>query len=171
MKNKALFLDRDGVINKDIEYAYRKEQIIFNRDIFDVCRKAVEKGYLIIIITNQAGVAKGYYSEEDVRSLHDWISLKFKEMGIHITSFYFCPYHIDGTVKEYKKESSWRKPEPGMILQAISDFNIDIEKSLVVGDKPSDKIRLDGLRTIIIKSKYSLEDYDVENLKDIESLL
>jgi D-glycero-D-manno-heptose 1,7-bisphosphate phosphatase len=169
--NKALFLDRDGVINKDVKYPHKPEQIVFTEGIFDLCRKAVERGYLLVVVTNQAGVAKGYFTEEDVRSLHAWMAAKFREQGIEIARFYYCPYHAKGVVAEYTRESPLRKPQPGMFRQAARDLDIDMRKSFIVGDKHSDRILLPALRSIIIKSDYSGDEYDVEELSDVAQFL
>jgi D-glycero-D-manno-heptose 1,7-bisphosphate phosphatase len=168
---KALFLDRDGVINIDCAYPHKPEQIIFSDGIFSLCKKALSKGYLLIVVTNQAGIAKGYFTEEDVKRLHDWMQQQFNERGITIDAFYYCPFHPDATVPRYKKDSDCRKPAPGMILQAVKDFNIDISKSLMVGDKESDRIMLPDLKCVIIKSRYSAEKYDVASLADVERML
>ncbi len=168
---KALFLDRDGVINIDCAYPHKPEQIIFSDGIFNLCKKALSKGYLLVVVTNQAGVAKGYFTEDDVKRLHDWMQQQFCNQGIKIDAFYYCPFHPNATVEMYKKDSSCRKPGPGMILQAAKDFNIDINESLMVGDKESDRISLPGLKSIIIKSQYSKEDYDVVSLAEVERFL
>jgi D-glycero-D-manno-heptose 1,7-bisphosphate phosphatase len=168
---KALFLDRDGVINEDRSYPYLPEQIVFVDGIFDLCRKALDRGYIIIVVTNQAGVARGFFTEEDVKKLHEWMSERFREQGVEIFAFYYCPYHPKAVLEEYRIDSGCRKPAPGMVLQAVKDFSIDISRSLVVGDKPSDRIKLDGLRSVIIKSRYTGEDYDVESLSDVEKFL
>ena len=165
---KALFLDRDGVINVDKAYPHKPEDIVFNEDVFDLCRKAVEKKYLIVVVTNQAGVAKGYFTEDDVDSLHAWMKEKFRERRIEIAGFYYCPFHKNGAVEKYRKDSDCRKPSPGMFLQAAKDLNISLSRSLMVGDKESDRIKLPGLKCIIIKSTYMPKGYDVENLKDVE---
>lgn len=168
---KALFLDRDGVINQDCAYPHKPEQIVFMDGIFELCRKAVLKGYQLIVVTNQAGVAKGYFSEEDVNRLHQWMKLQFEEHGISIKAFYFCPYHPKAVIEKYRKDSNWRKPAPGMIIQAAKDFNIDINRSIMVGDKESDRIELPGLRSVIVKSQYTEDGYDAESLADVESFL
>jgi D-glycero-D-manno-heptose 1,7-bisphosphate phosphatase len=170
-KKKALFIDRDGVINEDSAYPYKPEHIVFKDGIFDLCGKAQEKGYLIVAVTNQAGVAKGYFQEEDVDRLHAWMKEKFLERGIGVAGFYFCPYHVNGTVEKYRRDSDCRKPRPGMILQAEADLGIDISRSLMVGDKESDRIALPELKSVIIKSKYVPENWDVEKLKDVERYL
>ncbi|MDD5676193.1 MAG: HAD family hydrolase [Chitinivibrionales bacterium] len=169
--NRALFLDRDGVINEDIAYPYLPEHIIFKEDIFDFCKKAQKLGYLLIVITNQAGVARGHYSEEDVKSLHQWMGERLLEKGIKIAAFYYCPFHPEATIEKYRQDSNFRKPKPGMVLQAKADFDINIAQSLVIGDKLSDRIELPGLRSIIIKSNYTPVNFDVEKLSEIESFL
>lgn len=169
--NKCLFLDRDGIINEDIGYPGRPEDIRFTRDIFPLCKTAREKGYLLVVITNQAGVAKGHFGETEVRLLHQWMGKEFQKRGIRIEKFYYCPYHKDGTVQAYRKESDCRKPRPGMILQAVKDLQIDISTSLMIGDKLSDRIQLDGLKTLVVKSPYSGDEYDIERLLDAEKYL
>ena len=115
---KALFLDRDGVINVDKAYPYKPEDIVFNEDVFDLCRKAIEKKYLIVVVTNQAGVAKGYFTEDDVIRLHDWMRGEFRKKGVEIAGFYYCPYHKNGTIEKYLMDSNCRNPRPGMFFQA-----------------------------------------------------
>ena len=171
MSHKALFLDRDGIINKDTAYPHKPEQIVFTEGIFDLCRCAIRKGYLIIVVTNQAGVAKGYFTEDDVRVLHKWIKEQFSVQGIEITAFYFSPYHPDATVEQYRKNTECRKPGGGMIRKAVEEFDIDLSKSLMVGDKLSDKIKIPELRSVVIKSKYVKSGYDIESLTEVENFL
>jgi D,D-heptose 1,7-bisphosphate phosphatase len=137
-KNKALFLDRDGVVNIDHGHVGKIEDFDFMEGIFELCQKAQNAGYLIIIVTNQAGIAKGYYTEEQFVTLNNWMKNEFKKKGIYITKTYYCPYHIDAKIAKYKKNSEDRKPNPGMILKAIKEFNIDPRKSILIGDKDSD---------------------------------
>jgi D-glycero-D-manno-heptose 1,7-bisphosphate phosphatase len=170
-KNKALFIDRDGVINEDNAYPHKPEHIVFKEGIFDLCRKALKKGYLIVVITNQAGVAKGYFQEEDVERLHLWMKDKFSERGIAISRFYYCPYFKEAVVEKYRLDSECRKPKPGMILQAARDLDIDISRSFMVGDKESDRIDHPQLRSLIVKSNYVPKHWDVEDLKKVERFL
>jgi D-glycero-D-manno-heptose 1,7-bisphosphate phosphatase len=163
-KRKALFIDRDGIINEDTAYPYKPEQIRFCEAIFPLCKKAAEKGYLLIVITNQAGVAKGKFSEQDVKALHEWMAAEFTKRGIEISRFYYCPHHPDASVPRYRVACNCRKPKPGMIEQAVKDFNIELRHSLVIGDKHSDRIELSGLRSIIVKSKYTGDDFDIAEL-------
>lgn len=169
--NKALFLDRDGVVNKDVYYAHKPEQIKFCKGIFELCRYASDKGYLIIITTNQAGVAKGHFKEDDVISLHEWMKKQFENEGVKVSAFYYCPYHKDGIVDLYATDHECRKPKPGMFLKAAVDFDIDFKRSLMVGDKPSDRIELADLKSIIMKSEYTGEDYDITALTEVKKYL
>jgi D-glycero-D-manno-heptose 1,7-bisphosphate phosphatase len=168
---KAIFIDRDGIINEDTGYPYRPEDIRFNEQVFPLCDNAAKKGYLLIVITNQAGVAKGKFTERDVRALHKWMTGEFKKRGIAIAGFYYCPHHPEGTVPAYRMVCNCRKPKPGMIEQAIKDLNIDVRSSFVIGDKLSDRIALDGLRSLIVKSRYTDSGFDVEDLSQIADYL
>ena len=131
--NKAVFLDRDGVINVEKNYVYKIEDFEFMPDIFDLCKKYQQEGYLLFVITNQAGIARGYYTEEQFHILTDWMLKQFEEQGVLIKKVYFCPHHPDIT-----GECECRKPNPGMILQAAKEFDIDLSESILVGDKESD---------------------------------
>jgi len=130
---KVLFLDRDGVINKEKNYLYKIEDFEFIDGVFETCKYFQDRGYLIVIITNQAGIARGKYTEEDFTILTQWMLEKFKAKGITITKVYHCPHH-----PEFTGECGCRKPKPGMILQAQKEFNIDLKNSILVGDKNSD---------------------------------
>jgi D-glycero-D-manno-heptose 1,7-bisphosphate phosphatase len=130
---KALFIDRDGVINVDRVHVSRVKDFEFTKGIFDLCRKYTESGYLILVITNQAGIAKGLYSEKDFRKLTRWMIKQFFKHGVKISRVYHCPHHPDFT-----GPCKCRKPEPGMILQAIKDFNLDIKQCILIGDKDND---------------------------------
>lgn len=134
----ALFLDRDGVINHDSGYTFKAENFKFIDGIFELCRSAKRAGYYIVVITNQAGIGRGYYSEEDFRVLTEWMTDVFDNNGVKIDKVYFCPFHPEFGIGEYKMESPFRKPNPGMILQATQELKINLAESLLVGDKDSD---------------------------------
>lgn len=133
----ALFLDRDGVINVDHAYVHRKDDFHFVDGIFELVAAAKAAGYLVVIVTNQAGIGRGYYTEGDFHQLMAWVKEQFSQRGGGIDGIYFCPYHPDG-VDDYRKESNDRKPGPGMLLQAAKDLDIDLANSIMVGDKASD---------------------------------
>lgn len=136
--NKALFIDRDGVINKETDYVYRIEDFEFINGVFEALQQAGALGYKIIVITNQAGIARGIYTEEDFHKLTEWMCRKFEEKGVKITDVFYDPYHPVHGKGKYKKDSPGRKPNPGMILQAVEKNTIDVRDSVLAGDKLSD---------------------------------
>ena len=138
MSNKALFLDRDGVVNEDFGYVHKKEQLKYVEGIFKLCLKAIKLDYKIIIVTNQAGIGRGYYSEDDFKRLMDIVKLEFIGKGIMIDAVYFCPHHPVHGLNQYKKNCWFRKPNPGMIKKALTDFNLDASKCIMVGDNITD---------------------------------
>ena len=134
----VVFLDRDGVVNTDIGYLWRREDLSWVPGAPEAIRLFNERGWPVVVITNQSGVARGYYREEDVQSLHQWMNAELKKMGARIDAFYFCPHHPKGALTEYTRECDCRKPQPGMILQAMSDWQADPATSFLIGDKESD---------------------------------
>lgn len=138
MRRPALFLDRDGVINIDHGYVCRPEDFEFVDGIFEVVAAARQAGYLVVVVTNQAGIGRGYYTEADFHRLMDWVKAEFAARGGGIDAVYFCPYHPDHGVGEYRRDSDCRKPAPGMFLRAADDLDIDMARSIMVGDKASD---------------------------------
>jgi D-glycero-D-manno-heptose 1,7-bisphosphate phosphatase len=138
MSSKAVFLDRDGVINVDINYAHTPEQITFIDGIFDFCSSAKAMGYKLIVITNQAGIGRGFYTEETFHALMDWMFAQFAENNVPLDAYYFCPHHPEYGVGEYKQDCNCRKPKPGMIIQAAGQWDIDLAQSILIGDKQSD---------------------------------
>lgn len=138
MKRPALFLDRDGVINVDHGYVHAPEQFEFIDGIFEVVASANRAGYLVIVVTNQAGIGRGYYTEAAFHALTEWMKAKFAERGGTIDAVYFSPYHPEHGLGPYQKETDCRKPGPGMLLQAERDLDIDMPRSILIGDKPSD---------------------------------
>lgn len=134
----ALFLDRDGVINIDHGYVYKQENFEFVEGIFELCRTAKRLGYLIFVVTNQAGIGRGYYTEQDFLKLTDWMCEVFNGKGVVIDKVYFCTSHPEYGVGQHKIDSPYRKPGPGMILQAVEEFGVDLARSVLVGDKETD---------------------------------
>lgn len=136
--NRALFLDRDGVINQEVNYAHRPDQIVFVEGIFDLCQAAQALGYFLIVATNQAGIGRGYYTEDDFHHLTHWIHQRFKDRGIVLHETYFCPDHPDHGLGVYKKESFDRKPYPGMLLKGIEKYRLSPSSCLMIGDRETD---------------------------------
>lgn len=135
---KALFLDRDGVINQETNYVHKKEQVIFLDGIFELTKIAKDKGYKIFVITNQAGIARGYYTVRDFINLSKWMRKEFQKRETSIDHFYFCPFHSEHGIGIFRKESEFRKPNPGMILKARNRFFLDLNSSILVGDRYTD---------------------------------
>ena len=129
----AVFFDRDGVLNKEKHYVYKKEDFEWQPGAIEAISFLQQKGYYVFVVTNQSGVARGYYSYEDVENLHSYMQKQLKENDGHIDAFYYCPHHPD-----FSAECSCRKPKPGMLLKAMAEFAVDKEHSFLVGDKPSD---------------------------------
>lgn len=138
IKRPALFLDRDGIINVETNYVYRIDDFVFIDGIFDLCRSALAAGMAIVVVTNQAGIGRGYYTEAQFQVLSAWMCERFTEEGIVIAGVYYCPYHPEHGVGKYKADSFDRKPNPGMILRAKDDLGLLLEASILVGDKASD---------------------------------
>jgi D-glycero-D-manno-heptose 1,7-bisphosphate phosphatase len=131
--NKAVFFDRDGTINVEVNYLYKIEDFKFIDGIPEFIKKFNDMGYKVIVVTNQAGIARGYYTKHDMDILHRYINNELSKIGAHIDAFYFCPHHPDIT-----GDCNCRKPKTGMIEQAIEDFNLDVTQSVLYGDKQSD---------------------------------
>ena len=135
---RALFLDRDGVINHDMGYTNRWEDFVFIDGIFDLCRYATSLGYRLFVITNQAGIGRGFYTEEDFLALSERMCAEFASENAPVAKVYFSPFHPEHGVGDYKQDSFMRKPNPGMILLAAEEFGISLTHSVLIGDKPSD---------------------------------
>jgi D-glycero-D-manno-heptose 1,7-bisphosphate phosphatase len=135
---KALFLDRDGVINFDRHHVHRIEDFEFIPGIFELCDTAAQRGFLLVVVTNQAGIGRGLYTEADFQRLTTWMVGVFRQRAIDIARVYHCPYHPTAGIGEYRRESFDRKPNPGMLLRARDELGLDLSRSVFVGDKDSD---------------------------------
>lgn len=138
MPNKAIFFDRDGTLNVDVHYLHDPEQFVWVDGAIDAIRWANTHGYLVIVVTNQSGIARGYYDEAAVQRLHDWMNAELAKYGAQIDAFYYCPHHTEGIVPAYTKVCACRKPAPGMLLRAIAEYDIDPAASLLIGDGEHD---------------------------------
>ncbi len=134
----ALFLDRDGVVNREVGYLSKPEQVQFLPGIFELCRFAQATGHKLIIITNQAGIAREFYSEADFHALMIWMVEQFAKAQVHIDGYYFCPHHPEHGIGKYRRDCADRKPQPGMLLKAAQEHHIDLSRSTLVGDRCSD---------------------------------
>lgn len=138
LRRPAVFFDRDGVLNRDINYLYRPQDFEWLEGARKAIRLCNDAGYFVFVVTNQAGVARGYYGESDVRNLHAWINAELAREGAHVDAFEYCPHHPDGIHPDYRRACRRRKPEPGMILDLLSNRTVDKEKSFLVGNMQSD---------------------------------
>lgn len=136
--NKAIILDRDGTINIEKDYLHKIEDFEFEEGVVEGLKILADLGYIFVVVTNQSGIARGYYTEEDLEILNNYIGKILEKEGVKIEKFYFCPHHPEKGVGKYKIDCNCRKPNPGMLEEAIKEFNIDREKSFMVGDNISD---------------------------------
>lgn len=136
--NKAVFFDRDGTINVEKNYLYKIEDFEFLPGAIDGMRMLQDVGYKLIIITNQSGIARGYYTEEDFRILNDWMLQELQRNGVGITHVYYCPHHPYAKIEQYRIQCDCRKPFLGLFEQAIRDYEIDLNGSYSIGDKIRD---------------------------------
>lgn len=155
----AVFFDRDGVINEEVGYLHSPDGFIW-RDGAQECIKAVNDAHILaIVVTNQGGIARGMYTEHDVRSLHLWLQNQLTNVGAHIDAFYFCPHHEEGCIPHLSFPCQSRKPMPGMLLQAAQQWSIDLTHSIMLGDKPRDMGAADNAGVMgITVDRYTLRE-------------
>ncbi|HBM16366.1 MAG TPA: D-glycero-beta-D-manno-heptose-1,7-bisphosphate 7-phosphatase [Lentisphaeria bacterium] len=158
-KNKACFLDRDGVINVEKNYVHRVEDLVVYDETYKAIALLRDRGFKVIVITNQGGVAKGYYKEQDVFAVHTELDKLLAARDLCIDAYYYCLHHPGGIIKKYAMDCDCRKPAPGMILRAARDLNIDLSSSFMVGDKMSDiKASINaGCLGILVKTGHGFE--------------
>ena len=178
---KAIFLDRDGTINVEKDSIYKSEDLVFEEGSIEALKTFKNLGYILIVVSNQSGIARGYFTEEDLNIFNNNMNEILKKNGVEITEFYCCPHHPDG-IGEYKKVCECRKPNNKMIEDAIKKYNINREKSYMIGDKTSDigAGLKSNLKTVLVKTGYGLKDMEkvdknetliYENLKDFSEIL
>lgn len=138
MANKAVFFDRDGTLNVDVHYLHRPEDFEWIPGAKEAIKYVNDHGYLAILVTNQSGVARGYYPESDIRCVYDWMNEQLAAIGAHLDALYYCPHHPDGTVPEYSRTCNCRKPGPQLINEACAKYDIDKQQSYFVGDNDTD---------------------------------
>ncbi len=166
---KALFLDRDGVINIDYGYVYRASNCDFVSGIFELVLTAKKKGYFVVVVTNQSGIGRGYYSEADFHHFMTWMNHQFNHA---LDAVYFCPDHPTHGIGQYKKNSFDRKPNPGMLLRSMKDHHLDPQQSLMVGDSEKDMLAasLAGIKTRLLLSQNQV-NFQCINIHSLEEAL
>lgn len=160
---RAAFIDRDGVINDERHYVHRIEDFVLLPNVAPGLRLLSELGYELVVVTNQAGIARGLYDEATMHRLHAYMEEVLGEQGVHLRAIYYCPHHPDSAIPALSKECNCRKPRPGMLLQAAKDLGIDLSGSLLIGDKRSDVEagRAAGLRhLLLVRSGHPLQKGD-----------
>ena len=153
--NRAVFLDRDGTLNIECNYLHKKEDWCWIVGVPDALARLKNAGYLLIVVTNQSGIARGFYDKSDVDALHMWMDEDLnRRSGVHFDGIYICPHHPD-----FGNPCKCRKPEPGMLLTAAKDFNVDLSMSWMIGDKISDidAGKAAGCRTILVSTGYGAD--------------
>ena len=156
---KAVFFDRDGTLNVDRDYLYKIEDLRWMPYAREAMFYLAQRGYIVFVITNQSGVARGYYSEAEVQALHERMANDVAAYGGSIEKFYYCPHHKEGKVVAYAVDCTCRKPKPGMLLQACAEYDIDKEQSFMVGDGKRDVEAAEaaGIRGYLYKGGSLLE--------------
>ena len=157
---RAAFLDRDGVINIDTAYLHRWEDFQFVPGAVDALRRLRLAGYALVVITNQSGIARGYYTEDDYQALTRQMQRALADQGAPLTAVYHCPHHPGGSVAAYAVECDCRKPQPGMILRAAAEWQLSLPDSILVGDKVSD-IEAGRAAGVGANFKVASDQYDV----------
>lgn len=161
---KAVFLDRDGILIYDTCFPGRRSDVVFNSDILPLLTFLKEAGYIFVVVTNQSGIARGKYTMNDYHDTTKFIKDHYEKNGITLEKTYCCPFHIDGELNEYKKESGFRKPSPGMLLLAAEELGIDLSSSIMIGDKESDRIELGCLRSFVINKNQKADFAEFDEL-------
>ena len=162
MLNKTIFLDRDGVINKDVNYLHKIKECEFIDGIFEACIYFQDIGFKIVIITNQSGIARGYFNENDYQILTNWITLQFNKKSIKLLDIFHCPHGPDS-------KCSCRKPRPGMLLEAQHKYSIDMTNSWLIGDREDDILAANNAginNTILVRSGHKINE-GISNAKHI----
>jgi D-glycero-D-manno-heptose 1,7-bisphosphate phosphatase len=137
-RQRAAFIDRDGVLNVDHGYVYRVEDFEWLPGAVQALRQLQAAGYALIVVTNQSGIARGMYTEADLACLHRFVDEDLQRQGVRLTGIYACPHHPQATLEAYRQDCNCRKPRPGLILRASAEHGLDLARSCLVGDKASD---------------------------------
>jgi D-glycero-D-manno-heptose 1,7-bisphosphate phosphatase len=156
----AAFLDRDGVLNRDSGYVHRAADFVWVDGAQQAIKRFNDRGWFVFVITNQAGIARGYYQPDDVEALHRWVNDELRSVGAHVDAFYYCPHHPEGTAERYRMVCDCRKPAPGLVLQAMRDWPVRREGSVMIGDKDIDLATAEaaGITGLLFDTRKNLDE-------------
>ncbi|MFZ7175265.1 D-glycero-beta-D-manno-heptose 1,7-bisphosphate 7-phosphatase [[Pasteurella] aerogenes] len=178
--NKAIFLDRDGTLNIDYGYVHEIDQFHFIEGSIEALQQLKQMGYLLVLVTNQSGIARGYFSEQQFLQLTEWMDWSLADRGVDLDGIYYCPHHPDG-IGEFKQDCDCRKPKAGMLNQAIKELKIDPARSIMIGDKMEDMIagKSAGIKTnVLVRSGKpisedgeKLADHVIDSITDVVALI
>ncbi|MFU2114782.1 D-glycero-beta-D-manno-heptose 1,7-bisphosphate 7-phosphatase [[Pasteurella] aerogenes] len=178
--NKAIFLDRDGTLNIDYGYVHEIDQFHFIEGSIEALQQLKQMGYLLVLVTNQSGIARGYFSEQQFLQLTEWMDWSLADRGVDLDGVYYCPHHPDG-IGEFKQDCDCRKPKAGMLNQAIKELKIDPARSIMIGDKMEDMIagKSAGIKTnVLVRSGKpisedgeKLADHVIDSITDVVALI
>lgn len=173
---KAIFLDRDGTLNIDHGYVHEIDQFHFIEGSIETLKALKDMGYLLVLVTNQSGIARGYFSEDQFLSLTEWMDWSLADRGVDLDGIYYCPHHPEGK-GEFRQDCDCRKPKAGMLLQAIEELDIDPQRSIMIGDKVEDLMAGKGAKiktNILVKTGkpvseegVQLADYVLDSIADL----
>ena len=166
MKTKTIFLDRDGVINHEVGYLHKIKDFKFIEGVFETCLYFKSLGFEIIVITNQSGIARNYYGEQEFHEVNNWMLNQFKLKGVEILDVFYCPHSPNDSC-------DCRKPKPGMFLQAKKKYNIDMSNSWMIGDKEDDinaAISAGISQTILVRSGHKIDEYNTNSAYVVDSI-
>lgn len=154
MSRPAVFLDRDGTLNVDVGYAHRPQDLALLEGVLPGLRKLQQLGFALVVVTNQSGIARGYFNEAEMHEFHAELTRVLRAGGVELQGIYFCPYHPTAGQDAYRVDSPLRKPNPGMLLAAAADLELDLAASFAIGDKRSDVLagRRAGCRTVLVRT-------------------
>ena len=178
-KIPAIFLDRDGTINVDHGYVHESDNFQFIPGVIDAMRELKKMGYALVVVTNQSGIARDIFTEDTFMHLTEWMDWSLADREIDLDGIYYCPHHPEGTREEYRQQCDCRKPQPGMLLSAQKELNIDMSASYMVGDKIDDmlagKAAGVGIKVLVRSGKPVTEaaenaaDWVIDSLADLPS--
>ncbi|MBN6062729.1 D-glycero-beta-D-manno-heptose 1,7-bisphosphate 7-phosphatase [Aggregatibacter actinomycetemcomitans] len=179
--NKAVFLDRDGTLNIDYGYVHEIDHFRFIDGSIEALKKIKDMGYLLVLVTNQSGIGRGYFTEQQFLQLTEWMDWSLADRGVDLDGIYYCPHHPEAKIAEFKQDCDCRKPKSGMLLQGIKELEIDPERSIMIGDKIEDLWAGKGAKigtNILVRTGKDITpegereaDYVLDSIADLPGLI